>query len=369
MSSGLYSHTTRGVGTVLTAAIYNADHVNHVTNHNPSQMGGYSDSVAEMQIATNPGGLGSEVLASNLADELAHLRFVIARLMGTTHWYQAPVTTLATIGGGIPLTLAFAATPLTLRRTENDTTEREILSHQSGSGVGNKYSKRIVGTGSNAVGEVREYIGAVEMLRRSATLITHQIATYFSSYTDIIEIATPANPAPNIARLYARDDGSGLTKLCYRDSAGTEHIITTPPSVTYGAYQTDEYTSTANIGSGIPVDITTPTSSEGTQILNADITLNKATSKVLIKITGTAFMSVSGTFVIALFKGSICIGARCQTIDGYHMVDVEFEDTPGVVGPITYSVRVGSNVGTLSFNNLLGTPNRTKMILREVVLS
>jgi hypothetical protein len=43
----------------------------------------------------------------------------------------------------------------------------------------------------------------------------------FSEYG---EIATPANPAANKVRLYAKDDG-GVSKLYYRDSAGTETAI------------------------------------------------------------------------------------------------------------------------------------------------
>jgi hypothetical protein len=41
-------------------------------------------------------------------------------------------------------------------------------------------------------------------------------------YQDFEEIAAPANPAANTARFYAKDNGSGVTKLYYRDSAGTE---------------------------------------------------------------------------------------------------------------------------------------------------
>ena len=42
----------------------------------------------------------------------------------------------------------------------------------------------------------------------------------FQSHLDISEIATPSNPATNIARLYAIDNG-GITQMEFRDSAGT----------------------------------------------------------------------------------------------------------------------------------------------------
>lgn len=90
MSTGLYSHTTRGTGTILTALIYNADHQNHITNQNPEMTGAYSDSVGEFQTTFDPGGVGSENLPANLADELAAQRFVIQAMHGGSQWYDVP---------------------------------------------------------------------------------------------------------------------------------------------------------------------------------------------------------------------------------------------------------------------------------------
>ena len=88
MGSGLYSHTTRSSGTVLTASIYNSDHQNHITNHNTEQMDDYSASVAEMRTQTDPGESGTESQATNLAEELERLRYTIAELKNTTYWYE-----------------------------------------------------------------------------------------------------------------------------------------------------------------------------------------------------------------------------------------------------------------------------------------
>jgi hypothetical protein len=90
MSTGTYVITTRGTGTVLTAAIYNADHQNHVTNQNPQGTGAYSDNVAQMQLQVDPGGVGSESLPTSLAGELERLRFALARAIGRTNWYDVP---------------------------------------------------------------------------------------------------------------------------------------------------------------------------------------------------------------------------------------------------------------------------------------
>jgi microcystin-dependent protein len=94
MSVGLYSHTTRGTGTVLTAAIYNSDHVNHITNQNPAMTGALADSVGQYQTNTDPGGVGTESLPPNLAGELERLRFAIKRVVGGAQWYSAPPISL-----------------------------------------------------------------------------------------------------------------------------------------------------------------------------------------------------------------------------------------------------------------------------------
>jgi microcystin-dependent protein len=94
MSVGLYSHTTRGTGTVLTASIYNSDHVNHITNQNPSMTGALADSVGEYQTNSDPGGVGSESLPPNLAGELERLRFTVKRIVGGPQWYSAPPISL-----------------------------------------------------------------------------------------------------------------------------------------------------------------------------------------------------------------------------------------------------------------------------------
>lgn len=93
MGSGLYSHTTRAVGITLTANIYNGDHVNHITNHNTTQMDDYSTNVAQMQTVTDPYLGDSESLATSLAGEVERLRFQIEEMAdalnpSTSQWYH-----------------------------------------------------------------------------------------------------------------------------------------------------------------------------------------------------------------------------------------------------------------------------------------
>lgn len=102
----LYTHTTRSTGTVLTAAIYNADHVNHITNGTPSQLGGYSTNQAEMQSTTSPGTVGSESLAAALSGEIERLRFMLKRMHGGAQWY--PGFNLSLTGSGAIHGLTYA---------------------------------------------------------------------------------------------------------------------------------------------------------------------------------------------------------------------------------------------------------------------
>ena len=391
MSSGLYTHTTRGVGTVLTAAIYNADHQNHITNHNPSMMGGFSDSVGEMQTNVDPGGLGTESLASSLAEELAHIRFVIKRLQGTAQWYMAPVTTLATIGGGVPLSLAFAATPLTLRRTENNTSELEFTSVQAGSGAGLKYSRRLVGTGSNAIAEIRDYIGTTELKRMTATLLTFQLASHFNlatsfgaagvalwsinpnGYADIKQMASPATPAPDHIRLYAVDQG-GISKLAFKRDDGVEQIIGEAPMMPKGAYaESTNSTIISNsitFGSGASTGNTTALGLQATINVQDGAWRVRVMAEIGVRINGAGF---AGAGIICVFRGSTCIHVtpvQGSDLNNPKPATICFEDAPGA-GSYTYSIR-GARVDTDlmiigGFGSNFGSKALATLSLQEVI--
>lgn len=97
----IYSITTRADGTILTAAIYNADHQNHVNNGDASQLGGYSISVGQMQTQMDPGEAGSESLAVVIADELTRIRFTIAEMKGQALWYPTGVVSMDAVNWGV----------------------------------------------------------------------------------------------------------------------------------------------------------------------------------------------------------------------------------------------------------------------------
>lgn len=86
--AGLYTHTTRADGLILSADIYNADHQNHIDNLVPAMIDDYSTSTAQMQTQTDPGETGSESLATSLAGELERIRYRLAEISGMALWNQ-----------------------------------------------------------------------------------------------------------------------------------------------------------------------------------------------------------------------------------------------------------------------------------------
>lgn len=101
-SSAIFSRIKNwGATDTLTAADLNAEFNNILTNFTPAMMGGYSFNVAQMQIQTAPGGVGSESLAASLGGELERLRYQLSIIQGTTFWYQTPAASLATLNSAL----------------------------------------------------------------------------------------------------------------------------------------------------------------------------------------------------------------------------------------------------------------------------
>lgn len=84
------------VGETLTSSDLNTEFNNIINNFDASSLDGASANVAAMQTVVDPGELGTESLASDLAGELHRLRFMISELSGQSQWYVTSPRTLAT---------------------------------------------------------------------------------------------------------------------------------------------------------------------------------------------------------------------------------------------------------------------------------
>lgn len=74
----------------IRSAEVNAELNNIINNMVPAKVDNYSQTVTQMQIQTDPGNVGTEVLAPALSGELERLRFVVNRIIGKSYWYQPP---------------------------------------------------------------------------------------------------------------------------------------------------------------------------------------------------------------------------------------------------------------------------------------
>ena len=115
-----------------------------------------------------------------------------------------------------------------------------------------------------------------------------------------------------------------------------------------------EYASNADLTTAIPFDDTIPTSTEGTQILSVSVTTTTATQRVRLKFSGFGQCnSANGHIAAAFFRDSTCVGVSVQ--DAVFTTAIRqwygvAEDAPGAAATYTYTVRVGSDVGTVRMN-------------------
>lgn len=147
--------------------------------------------------------------------------------------------------------------------------------------------------------------------------------------------------------------GGGTTKYLRADgtfAVPTDNIGSVIQSLTNTNVTQSNPTTT------IPRDDTVPLVSEGTEILSQAITPADNTNQVLARASVFAALSTNVVIVIAMFRGSTCIGAiahRHSTADAETVLTIEVLDSPASASAQTYSVRVGpSNAGTVYVNGL-----------------
>lgn len=159
------------------------------------------------------------------------------------------------------------ATPLTLRRTENNVSPQTVLSIQSGSGSGNAYTLQETGDGSNNVASLTEIIG-------STTLATKSVTGYgFSIPVQLSQISTPSAPSSGTDFLYAKSGDI----LAYQGSSGIER----------------------NIGIGAPyASLVSITNNSGTPNTQANVTVSGSVALVAPSTGFMAYVNAPGTVTI-----------------------------------------------------------------------
>jgi hypothetical protein len=148
-------------------------------------------------------------------------------------------------------------------------------------------------------------------------------------------------------------------------------LVETPVVQKLAATYYAEYTANADLSATIPLDDTTPTSSEGTQILSIAGVVVASGQRVRARFTGYGVAATSNARKICpIFRGTTCLNVGSNqeygaTLPGPDCTEVE--ETPGA-GTYTYSVRAGASTGNMRFNGnaagrLFGGASRAVLIV------
>lgn len=182
----------------------------------------------------------------------------------------------------------------------------------------------------------------------NAAIATLQAAANAPANASYVTLGT--DPTLTVERVLTAGAGVSLA-----DGGGGSTITVTNTGLVGSVLQVlqNQYTANADLTTDLPIDDTVPTNTEGDQVLSQAITLAAAANKVLINVDLWGGAASSANVAMALFRGTICIAANGWDISsaGVHRCgSMCFLDTPGSVGPHTYTVRVGTNTPTLRLN-------------------
>jgi len=131
----------------------------------------------------------------------------------------------------------------------------------------------------------------------------------------------------------------------------------------------------STVTSIIPIDNTTPTNTEGTEVLSQTITPTSNTNKVLVRAIVPFTTGSAPNVIFAVFRGSTCIlatGAAPTSGDYMQIGACELLDAPATTASTTYSVRVGTSGGNtvnVSGYHSLGTTVFNGKYLRTLTLT
>jgi hypothetical protein len=159
--------------------------------------------------------------------------------------------------------------------------------------------------------------------------------------------------ANDLIRARSLGAGNWMHKIDRGD--GTSLVVAASASTTK---YTGSYATNADLTTAIPLDDTTPTSSEGTQVISVgSVVVPTTTARVRGVFTAPLGSAQTSTPIVAIFRGTTCIAVGMSRmivgIGGAQSVGefiLSFNDLPGSAATFTYSVRVGADTGTIRLN-------------------
>ncbi len=110
----------------------------------------------------------------------------------------------------------------------------------------------------------------------------------------------------------------------------------------------------------VPLDATTPTSTEGWQFFSISYTPKSATSTLIIDYAITAASSAASlTITASVFSGTTNLGSTSARTPATANTAVSLGQkvffTPGSTNPVTITGRIGSNTGSTTYVNTVGS--------------
>lgn len=138
------------------------------------------------------------------------------------------------------------------------------------------------------------------------------------------------------------------------------------------------YTANANLSAIIPTDDTIPQITEGTEIISTTFTMKSTTNILRLRFNAAGAFSVNGVIVAAIFVAGDS-NAKVSGLTAVNGVDVFIhnivasgEYVPGVLTPLTISVRVGPNgAGNVRLNGntsgrFMGGTLNASLLIEEI---
>lgn len=188
---------------VLTASDLNSEFNNLLNNTIPASIEDYSADVSTMQTTADPGGVGTESLATTLAGELARIRYAIKRIAGGAQWYVAPAigrTSLASVGQQLSSSCSiFSTTSISLVDITNltvtiTTTGRPVVIALLADGSPNA-SYIYAGKNSTSLGSM---YATFAIVRDSTVISRHLLSETFAATTDTKSKLSPSSSINHI---------------------------------------------------------------------------------------------------------------------------------------------------------------------------
>lgn len=181
---------------VLTASDLNGEFDNIIDNMSPTGIEDASGNVSDMQAVTNPGGVGTESLATDLLGEIKRLRYKVKQIIGSAQWYSTPLTSLQ--ASGVVTTSIADGAVTTVKIADGNVTNSKLAavnSIVSGAGTGT--------TSSTSYVDLTNLSITITTVNRPVMVLVK-----YSGSTPLMNVSTNGNPWNTMVTFLLERSGS-----------------------------------------------------------------------------------------------------------------------------------------------------------------